>query len=213
MHRRAIRIIAVLLVLAATAAGADTTEDDPAAAATDKDTTTGHVGIGIGVKTLDSGWEPLGDQTVFVVSLTIGKKTWPVHFAFDYVSGEAKETRVGGFPLLPPFCCFTTEVTAKSETTEWDLGVRRMWRQDKKFRPYAGGGIAFISGEIRVVAQSIDASNSTTGYWLNAGFRRPLQRRWDWGFDLRFSEGKINLGNGQVDAGGAQILLSFGGGW
>ena len=150
---------------------------------------------------------------MFLVSLTIGKKTWPVHFALDFVSGEAKETRVGGFPLLPPFCCFTTQVVAKSETTEWDLGVRRMWRKDEKFRPYAGGGVAFIHGRLSVAAQNINASDSTTGYWLDAGFRKPVKRRWDWGFDLRYSEGKINLGNGEVDAGGAQILLYFGGGW
>ena len=213
MHRRAIRIMLASLVLASTASVAVAADDEPAAAATDKNATTGSVGIALGVKTLDAGWEPLGDQTVFVVSLTIGKKTWPVHVALDYVSGEARKTRIIGFPLFFPFCCFTTEVTAESETTEWDLGVRRVWRQDKAFRPYAGGGIAFIHGKIRVVSQSVSANDSTTGYWLDVGFRRPLKPRIDWGLDLRYSEGTINFGNGEIDAGGKQALFYVGGRW
>ena len=208
MHRRVVTITLALLMGASGAGGAAAVDDDPGTVATDKNKTTGSVGIAIGIKILDSDWEPLGDQGVFVVSLTLGKKKWPVHFALDYVSGEDEDTRAIGI-----ICCSTPQVLAKSETTEWNLGVRRVWRQEKKFRPYAGGGIAFIDGEIKVPAQSISASDSTTGYWLDAGFRQPLKNKIDWGFDLRYSAGKINLGNGEVDAGGPQLLLYFGGGW
>ncbi len=201
MHRRAIRIMLASFLLATTAS-----------AATDDDRITGSVGIAAGFKNLDAGWEPQDDQVAVVVSLTIGKKKWPVHFALDYVSGEHRETRTTGFPVIPPFCCFMTEVTAKSETSELDLGVRRVWRQDKKFRPYAGGGIAFIDGEIRVDEAGLSADDSTTGYWLDAGFRK-FKRRIGWGFDLRYSEGTINLGDGEVDAGGVQVLFNVGWRW
>ena len=202
MHRRAIGIMLTSLLLATTAA-----------AATDDNRVTGSFGIAIGVKDLDAGWEPLGDQTATVFSLTIGKKKWPVLIVLDRVSAEDEETRIIGFCFFPFFPC-TTEVTAKSKTSEWDLGVRRVWRQDKRFRPYVGGGIAFIEGKIRVNDQGISAADSTTGYWLDTGFRQPFKRsRMDWGFDLRYSEGTIHLGNGEVDAGGTQILFYLGGRW
>lgn len=200
MHRPAIGIMLTSLLLATTAA-----------AATDDNRVTGSFGIALGVKDLDAGWEPLGDQTSVVFLLTIGKKNWPVHIALDRVSAEDEETRNVGFCIF--FSC-TTEVTAKSKTSEWDLGVRRVWRQDKRFRPYAGGGIAFIEGKIRVNDQNISAADSTTGYWLDAGFRQPFKRsRMDWGFDLRYSEGTIHLGSTEIDAGGTQILFYVGGRW
>ena len=210
MYRGVFRILFVSLLLASAVAAAG---EDPPATPKHEKSITGSVGVALGVKILDSGWEPLGDQTVSIISLTIGMKAWPVHIALDYVSGEARDTRVSGFPFIPPFCCFTTTVLAESETTEWDLGVRRVWRPDKKFRPYAGGGVAFIDGELRVPAQGIFADESTTGYWLDAGFRAGAHRWWEWGIDLRASQGEVDLGNGGVEAGGPQALLYFGGRW
>ncbi len=211
MNSGLLRILLLSLALAAPAGAAE--GDDPTAAATDEKSITGTAGVALGVKILDSGWEPLGDQTVSIISLTIGKKAWPVQIALDYVSGEASDTHVGGFPLIPPFCCFTTTVLAESETTEWDVGVHRVFRQDKKFRPYLGGGIAFMDGELRVPAQGIFADESTTGYWADTGFRQGAGRWWEWGIDLRYSKGEVNLGSGDVDAGGPQALFYFGGAW
>ncbi len=197
-----------LLVLGCTPAIASE-EPDPAPPKTNE--VTGSIGFAIGVKVLDSGWEPLGDQTATLFSLTIGKTNWPVHIAVDYVGGEARNTRVTGFPLFPPFCCFSTQNLAESETTEWDVGIRRGWRPEKSFRPYLGGGVAFIDGELRVPAQSIFADGSTTGYWVDLGFRTGGRPWGEWGVDIRYSEGDVNLGTGEVDAGGPQGLLYFGG--
>lgn len=184
-----------------------------APAAADDDDVIGSVGIAVGVKDMEAGWEPMGDQIAFTISLTVGREGWPVHLALDYVSAEDQETRTTGFPLFPPFCCFTTDVAAKSETTEWGLGVRRFWRGDKPFRPYAGAGVAFIDGKLRVDSQGIRASDSTTGYWFNTGFRRPVLKVMEWGVDLRHSEGAIELGNAEVEAGGTALSFYFGGRW
>ncbi len=194
-------------------ARADDTESAAASKPPGEGRTTGSLGVAAGVKILDSGWEPLGDQTAFVVKLAIGKERWPVHIALDYASGEAREVDVTGFPLFPPFCCFSTAVRAESETTEWALGIRRGFRPDKRFRPVLGGGVAFIDGELRVPAQGIFADESTTGYWLEAGFRAGGGRWWEWGIDLRYSDGEIDLGSGEVEVGGPQYLLYVGTRW
>ncbi len=203
-RRKSDQVLAFLLFLLLTIAV-------PAAAGDDD--VIGSVGIAVGVKDLESGWEPMGDQIAFTISLTVGREGWPVHLALDYVSADDQETRTTGFPLLPPFCCFTTDVTAESETTEWGLGVRRFWRSDKSFRPYTGAGVAFIDGKLRVDSQAIRASDSTTGYWVNVGFRRQLGGPSEWGLDLRHSEGAIELGNAEVEAGGTALSFFVGGRW
>jgi len=209
VYKVAIRFAVASVLLAVTTAAA--TDEDPAPS-TEK-SITGSFDVAIGVKILDDDWSPLGDQSVVVLALTIGKTTWPVQLALDYVKGESRDTNVSGFPIIPPFCCFTSTLVAESETTEWDVGVRHVWRQDKKFRPYAAGGVAFIDGELRVPAQGIFADSSTTGYWLDTGFRLRTRGRWDWGIDLRFSKGEVTLGNAEVDAGGPQALFYGGVNW
>lgn len=211
--RRTLVTIAVGIVLFGVSVAAEEPQPGSKAEPANEGRTTGSVGIAAGVKILDEGWEPLGDQTAFVVKLTIGKTHWPALIAIDYASAEAREVDVTGFPLFPPFCCFSTAVRAESETTEWDLGVRRGFRAGKKFRPYLGGGVAFIDGELRVPAQNIFADESTTGYWLDAGFRAPAGSVLEWGIDLRYSDGDIDLGSGKVEAGGPQYLLYFGFPW
>jgi hypothetical protein len=182
-------------------------------AAEDGRDVTGSVGVVFGFKDLRSGWDPLSDQWGGGLLLTIGQERWPVLIALDYLSFDDEETRTLGFPLFPPFCCFEFETVAKSETEEWDLGVRRGWRKQKAFRPYLGGGVAFIEGKIKIDEPRFRADDSTTGYWLEAGFRAGRHRYIEWGLDLRYSEGSIDLGSESVEAGGKYALFFVGGRW
>ena len=122
MNSGLLRILLLSLALGAPAGAAE--GDDLTAAATVEKSITGTAGVALGVKILDSGWEPLGDQTVSIISLTIGN-----------------------------------------------------------------------------------------GYWADTGFRQGAGRWWEWGIDLRYSKGEVNLGSGDVEAGGPQALFYFGGAW
>jgi len=173
----------------------------------------GSVGVALGFKDLGSGWEPLSDQLGGGLLLTIGGEHWPVLIAVDRLSFDDEETRTFGFPLFPPFCCFDFETVAKSETKEWDLGVRKIWSRKKKFRPYLGAGVAFIEGRIEIDEPRFRADDSTTGFWLEAGFRAGGHGFLEWGLDLRHSEGSIDLGAGGIEAGGEHALVYFGGRW
>lgn len=174
---------------------------------------TGSIGVVFGFKDLGPGWEPLSDQWGVGVLLTIGQERWPVLIALDYLSFDEEDTRTSGSPWFPPFCCFEFETVAKSETKEWDLGVRRGWRKQKGFRPYLGGGVAFIRGKIKIDEPRFQADDSTTGYWLEAGFRAGRHRYVEWGLDLRYSEGSIDLVARSAEAGGKYALIYGGGRW
>lgn len=207
-HERRFALILVFVVLVAGPYHAEG-ESDPG----NERRTTGRVGMAIGFKEMGSSWEALDDQTSVLLSLTVGKESWPVHLAFDYVRARNTNSRVTGFPLIPPFCCFTTAIVAESDTTEWDLGVRKGWREGKSFRPYVGGGLAVIRGKLVVVGAAINASETAPGYWIDFGFRAPAGRRLEWGIDARHSSAEVNLGDGDIDAGGEQLLLYSGVRW
>ena len=62
-------------------------------------------------------------------------------------------------------------------------------------------------------SQSLRDSGSATGYWIHGGFRRQALKVFEWGIDVRHSNGEITLGGSDVEAGGTSISFYMGGNW
>jgi opacity protein-like surface antigen len=157
---------------------------------------TGNVNLFLGAKAMDEDdWEPVDQHTEFGFLLDFGQTTWPVNIAIDVLGSVATETEYSA----------DLEVT----TTEIDLGIRKAWGQ--AFRPYLGGGVAFISvkSEISGFGYSYSDDDSGTGFWLNGGLMLTLGDAFNLGLDLRYSSADVF--DNDVDGGGthAGIVLGY----
>ena len=169
---------------------------------------TGNVNALLGAKTLDrADWEPLEDQTEIGVLLDFKKKTWPVSIAIDFLQSEANET------ISDPVTGLGLGIDA--ETTEIDLGVRKIWDRNGKARPYIGGGLALISAELSAQLSGIRVSldDDAEGYWINAGIYWTLAESFNIGLDLRYSQADVTFLGVDVNAGGSHAGLVLGYHW
>ena len=162
----------------------------------------------IGLKAVDEDdWTPVDDQGAFGVEVTFGKEAWPVWIAIDYFgSSEVEEDLaidVGGFT-------FIEDLTGS--TFELDLGARKIWGNHvRKTRPFLGGGVGLIGGEID--ADIVSDDDTTLGLWVGGGVFWRLGSRFNIGGSVRYSQGEITLFDSDIQAGGLTYGLLLGWGW
>lgn len=169
---------------------------------------TGNVQVLAGTKALDKeDWGPLEDQEEFGILVDFKKEGWPVSVAIDILRSEESSTVVEPLSGLA--------VDATGETTEVDLGVRKIWDRNGKARPYIGGGLALISADLSARAFGIEVSNSgdAEGLWLDAGVYWTLRESFNIGLDLRYSQADVTLMGTDGNAGGTHAGLVFGYHW
>jgi hypothetical protein len=150
----------------------------------------------LGQKMLDDDdWEPFEDQTEFGVTATFGGEDWPVLIALDVLASTDDEN------------LYSYEVDGS--TSEFDVGIRKIWEKNK-LRPFVGGGLAFVSGEIEVSGFSVD--DDAVGAWVNGGIFWRLGRRFNIGFEARISRAEITILDFDGEAGGDHLglILGFG---
>ena len=183
-----------------------------AAAATAHAEWDGNVNFLVGQKWLDKDdWEPFEEQPEFGVLTSFGRPDWPVHVALD-VFGSSDEREVFD-PSIP------AAATTRASTFELGAGVRKTWSLGKNggTRPYVGGGIAFIDGEVEIEVFGLTTSveDDAIGPWVSGGVFWRLGKRFNIGFDARYTSADIELapGTGEVDAGGLHAGLLLGFGW
>jgi len=155
-----------------------------------------QVNFFLGQKMLDKeDWEPAEDQSEFGAITTFGGEDWPVHIAADLLGSQEDVTEMG--------------IDATASTTELDFGVRKIWGKNK-LHPFLGGGLAVINGEIEALGVSVD--DDGTGYWIDGGLFWRLGKRFNIGFEARYSRADITLLGVDGDAGGEHIglILGFG---
>ena len=162
----------------------------------------GNVNFLLGVKNLDSAdWEPFEEQAAFGVLVDFKGPTWPISMAIDILGSYDEETILG--------------IETEASTTEIDVGVRKIWEvQGSSIRPFIGGGIAFINGEIKatnVLTASVD--DSGTGIWLNGGVYWTLGQHFNLGLQARYSRAEITLLGIDVEAGGTHAAFMLGYHW
>jgi hypothetical protein len=172
----------------------------------------GHLNFFLGQKALDDGdWDPVDRQVEIGAVAALGKDTWPVHVALDFlVSGDDGTM---SDPILG-------DIDVHGETIEIGSGVRKVWKRASA-RPYVGAGIAIIgaSAELDSPFGSADAKEQTIGGWLGAGIFWTPGTRLNIGFDVRWSSAEVDLDFGgglvsrDVKAGGLHAGLLLGFGW
>ena len=137
-------------------------------------------------------------------------------------SDDARTIVPAPFPLR-----FRTEV----DTLEIGLGVRKFWGEDT-FRPYVGGGVAWVrlkalqvqSGDFGVPGSEfsdvvIDDKGSGVGLWAGGGFVYRWGDHLNLGLDVRYSDASVSLRPRStpevldLDSGGVQYGVVVGYHW
>ena len=151
------------------------------------------------------------DQLETGIQASIGADGWPVWIALDYLSASDSESDLTSLGLIAPlFGQPISKTAAESKTREFDLGVRKFWGQNR-VRPYLGGGVAFVEGEIIVEGFGLD--DSAIGMWANAGLMFVIGEHVNLGIDLRVSRAEIAFSGEEFEAGGKHAGLTVGWNW
>ena len=170
---------------------------------------TGNVNGFLGAKILDKDdWAPVDEHFEGGVLIDFRQKSWPISIAIDLLSSYDEEDV--SFAVLN-FGSFSYKLEGR--TSEFNLGIRKIWDNPSMIRPYIGGGIAFISAEIKGTAYGLSISDDDTGVgvWFDAGAYVTLNRHFNIGADVRWSKAEVTLFNVDGEAGGWHfgMLLGF----
>ena len=135
------------------------------------------------------------------------KKEWPISIALDFLHSE------GDGSDYEPFSGLYIDMDA--ETTEFNAGIRKIWEQYAKIRPYIGGGLAFISAEAKGSAMGYTVSDDdrAVGLWINGGVYWTLSASFNIGLDLRYSIAEVTVFDVDAEAGGVHAGLLLGYHW
>lgn len=163
---------------------------------------TGNINLFLGKKFLDSDvWAPVDEQDEFGILVDFKKNHWPVSIALDLLVSADEVTEYG--------------VNFEGETTEFNAGVRKIWKvSDSSMRPYIGGGYSLVRAEWETTgALSQSGDDKGSGIWLNCGIYWTLLQSFNIGLDLRYTNSEITLLSTWDDAGGAHAGLFLGYHW
>ncbi len=170
---------------------------------------TGNLNFILGQKTMDGDWDPVDEQGLFGINIDFGKRSWPVHMAIDLTGTSTTGT--------DPFWG-----DIEGSTGEFNLGARKIWEIDS-FKPFIGGGLSFMSAEVKFKDVGFSCDGTTTGLWFGGGAYWTLGERFNLGFDLKQSSGKIAseditctggwMMTDDLEVGGTQMGLLLGIHW
>jgi hypothetical protein len=170
----------------------------------------GNVNFFLGQKFLNSDWEDdeseldLSEQGEIGALFSWRGRDWPVYLAFD-ILGSSDEETVGG-------------VDFKGSTGEFDFGVR--WQSTgRSVRPFFGGGLAFVGGELEVDlgGPDLEIDDDAMGLWVDGGVVWRLGKRFNLGFEGRFTKAELEADFGgesvDIEGGGVHLGMLLGFGW
>jgi len=107
------------------------------------------------------------------------------------------------------------------DTIELDVGVRSLFRRDKFFKPYVGGGLAFIKMDAQQTVSGslgfpgseytdtiLDDSDTGVGIWIDAGILFQWKSGFNVGADVRYSSAAVQLSAGGL-FGRDRVILTL----
>lgn len=149
-------------------------------------------------------WGSVDHQGELGIQTDFQRGDWPIAIAADLlVSGKTASISSPGFTEL------------RGNTSEFDVGARKIWRPDDHLRPYVGGGLALVSGdlEFRGPAGTVSDHDSGVGLWLGGGVFWTLSRAFNIGLDAKVSHADVRLFGADKSAGGLHLGLLLGYHW
>ena len=163
-----------------------------------------------------SRWEPSDRHYELGVKIDIRPPGWPVSLAVDFSHGWRVNavTRLVG---IPPFL-FPVDFIYDSSVAEIDMGVRYVYEGFKNFRPFAGGGLAFIHGRVVIfntLANFVETQVDDWGEggWAEVGAYWTVLDHLNLGLSVKASWAQIRLEGFMLDitsVGGVRVGLFTG---
>jgi len=172
---------------------------------------TGDINLFMGAKQLEEDdWEPLEEQDEYGIMLDFKQESWPISIAIDLLSSSDKQT---GYYYIYGYG--TISATLEGETSEFNLGIRKIWDGSPTIRPYIGGGIAMVSAEIKASTGGYTASDDdkAMGFWFGGGLYLTLTEHFNLGLDFRQSKAEVTLFGVDGKAGGTHAGVFVGYHW
>jgi len=160
---------------------------------------TGNINFFLGAKALnEDDWKPVDEQGEFAIEGDFRSTDWPVSIAIDILGATDEANELG--------------LDFESTTTEFNIGVRKIWDSAERMRPFVGGGISFMSAEVKVSAggASLSTDDTGTGFWLGGGIYWTFNERFNIGFEAKYSSATVEFADVEVNAGGGHFGLILG---
>ena len=195
---------------------------------------TGNVNLTLGGvyrSDLGSEFEQI-DATSLEAGLSVDcrARSWPVNIYFGIKASEANaDIRF----LAGPIGLIGSDWDEEIKFTEVQLGVRKIWEESRRVRPYVGCGLAYAKAEYSLrdrdydwgtntwqLALERESSSSGIGAWLNAGIYWTLFSHMNIGMDIGYSYIPLALDvvdyhseeelERDINAGGFRIAVALG---
>lgn len=175
---------------------------------TDAGAWTGNLNILSGARLLNEDyWAPAEEQEIVGIQFNLKKDHWPVHFAIEYNQGSGNGMYYHNIWLQ--------DVRVESDVLEVDIGVKKIWDNFPRMRPFFGLGGSFIKARMDItnnVGIKTD-SEYTLGTWMDVGIYWTIENSINLGFDIKFSNGNVVLYGINTDVGSVQSALLVGYHW
>lgn len=168
---------------------------------------TGNIDVFLGTKNLDSGdWSPADKQSEFAIESDFRQYSWPVNAVIGLRGSDAQGSvqGPGGF------------INVETKNSELDFGIKKIFENTTNFHPYIGGGPALMRMEVSVNGFVADhwfagsRSADGVGIWLAGGAYWTLNRSFNIGAELRYSNADVSFFGHDFKAGGTGIGLLLG---
>ena len=158
---------------------------------------TGNINVFLGTKFVEDFWIPVDEQAEVGFEFDIRKQSWPVNLAVDYMHAEDDYSLV----------FFGIE----SESSELNIGVRKIWDPFLHVRPFIGGGVSLINAEYRTFF--VSDSDSNAGIWIGGGVYWTLGKHFNIGLEMKLSTADVDIFISDVDGGGTHFGALVGYHW
>ena len=174
------------------------------APASAQESLTGNVNLFLGGKALDEDdWAPVEDQGEAAIEFDFRPRPWPINMVLGI-----RKSSDDGTAFDPIFGSADVE----GETSEFNLGIRKIWEELPYIRPFIGGGLALVDAEYKASFSfgSASDSDSALGLWLGGGVYWTVADHLNLGVDLRFSGADVTLFGVDGKAGGRHLGVLLG---
>ena len=178
----------------------------------------------LGVKILDSeDWGKYDDQFEFGIMADLKGKEWPISLVANILYSTDSESDYD--ETWHHYDYSYSYYAEEAFTTEFNLGIKKIFTLPYSWNIYVAGGGAAIYGGVDVTEEvyidygdywhrdSDTEDDIGFGYWGSAGIYKTLWKHFNLGLDFRYSSAEVELYNIDREAGGFHVGLILGYFW